>query len=250
MQPDHADQDVVWCSAGGFMEVTEHDITSFGLPCILTLTPNFFQHAAQGQQCQIETTQTFPWALTHSSMHVPAQQVSDYLTAEMLNLHCLCYSMNGMAYVCVTLLKCGAGTEEVSGDSSQDNPPRSPSQHPSDEASSSHGGFWQREPQQGPQWDLLKELQKERPYHAQRNVERQQQSATGTWDFDTEPGHTTGHPTDSSSSQGQEHEKQMLYIQMEFCPRTLKKILVAGPIEEADAWQVRPVSCKAFKAFR
>ena len=30
----------------------------------------------------------------------------------------------------------------------------------------------------------------------------------------------------------------MLYIQMEFCPRTLKKILVAGPIEEADAWQV------------
>ena len=27
-------------------------------------------------------------------------------------------------------------------------------------------------------------------------------------------------------------------LQMEFCPRTLKKILVAGPIEEADAWQV------------
>lgn len=29
-----------------------------------------------------------------------------------------------------------------------------------------------------------------------------------------------------------------MYLQMEFCPRTLKKILVAGPIEEADAWQV------------
>lgn len=27
-------------------------------------------------------------------------------------------------------------------------------------------------------------------------------------------------------------------LQMEFCPRTLKKILVAGPIEECDAWQV------------
>ncbi len=147
-----------------------------------------------------------------------------------------------MAYGAVTLLKCGAGTEEASGDSSQDNPPRSPSHHPSDEASSSHGGFWQREPQQGPQWDLSKEPQKERPNPAQRRLERQQPSATGTWDFDTEPGQTTGHPTDSSSSQGQEHEKRMLYIQMEFCPRTLKKILVAGPIEEADAWQVRPVS--------
>lgn len=32
-------------------------------------------------------------------------------------------------------------------------------------------------------------------------------------------------------------------LQMEFCPRTLKKILVAGPIEECDAWQVMtPVS--------
>lgn len=30
----------------------------------------------------------------------------------------------------------------------------------------------------------------------------------------------------------------MLYIQMEFCPRTLKKTLVAGPIEEGAAWQV------------
>jgi len=168
----------------------------------------------------------------------------------MLIIHCLCYPLNGMAYGVATLLKWGAGTEEASGDSSQDNPPRSPSHHPSDEASSSHGGFWQREPQQGPQWDLQGGPQKERPNHAQRKLERQQQSATGTWDFDTEPGHTTGHPTDSSSSQGQEHEKQMLYIQMEFCPRTLKKILVAGPIEEADAWQVRPLSRKAFKAFQ
>ncbi len=170
--------------------------------------------------------------------------------AGMLMIPCPCYPLHGMAYGVVTLLKCGAGTEEASGDSSQDTPLRSPSQHPSDEASSSHGGFWQREPQQGSQWDLQGGPQKERPYHAERRLERQQQSATGTWDFDTEPGHTTGHPTDSSSSQGQEHEKQMLYIQMEFCPRTLKKILVAGPIEEADAWQVRPVSCKAFKAFQ
>ncbi len=155
---------------------------------------------------------------------------------------------HGMACVSVTLLKWGAGTEEVSGDSSQDNPPRSPSHHPSDEPSSSHEGFWQREPQLGPQWDLQGGSQKEQPNHAERRLDRQQQSATGTWDFDTEPGQTTGQPTDSSSRQGQEHEKQMLYIQMEFCPRTLKKILVAGPIEEADAWQVRPVSCKAFKA--
>ncbi|DBA86090.1 TPA: hypothetical protein ACH3X1_005610 [Trebouxia sp. C0004] len=129
-----------------------------------------------------------------------------------------------------------SGIEEASSDSSQDNHPRSPSHHPSDETSASH--FWQREPQQGPQWDLNKESRKEQPHHAQRELERQQQSATGTWDFDTEPGHTTGHPTNTSSSQGQEHQKQMLYIQMEFCPRTLKKILVAGPIEEADAWQV------------
>ncbi len=140
--------------------------------------------------------------------------------------------------------------EEVSSDSSQDNHPRSSSHHPSDETSSSHGGFWQREPQQGPQWDFQREPRKEQPYHAQRELEMQQPSATGTWDFDTEPGQTTGHPTDSSSSQGQQHAKQMLYIQMEFCPRTLKKILVAGPIEEADAWQVRPLSRKAFKAFQ
>ncbi|KAL0052345.1 hypothetical protein WJX82_000639 [Trebouxia sp. C0006] len=131
-----------------------------------------------------------------------------------------------------------SGTEEVSGDSSQDNPPRSPSHHPSDEPSSSHEGFWQREPQLGPQWDLQGGSQKEQPNHAERRLDRQQQSATGTWDFDTKPGQTTGQPTDSSSRQGQEHEKQMLYIQMEFCPRTLKKILVAGPIEEADAWQL------------
>ena len=31
---------------------------------------------------------------------------------------------------------------------------------------------------------------------------------------------------------------QMLYIQMEFCPRTLKQVLAQGVIDPADAWQV------------
>lgn len=31
----------------------------------------------------------------------------------------------------------------------------------------------------------------------------------------------------------------MLYIQMEFCPRTLKHVLDLGCIEDADAWQVQ-----------
>lgn len=30
----------------------------------------------------------------------------------------------------------------------------------------------------------------------------------------------------------------MLYIQMEFCPRTLKHVLAQGAIEDEDAWQV------------
>lgn len=226
-------------------------LPAFGCPACLTLTHDLFKQAAQSQQCQSGTMQTIPWALTYnSSMHVPAGHVSNCLVAEMLFIHCLCNPLNDVAHGVVTLLKWGAGTEEASSNSSQGDHPRSPSHYPSDETTSSHGGFGQREPQQGPQWDLQKEPQKEHPNQAQRKLERQQQSATGTWDFDTEPGHTTWHPTDSSSSQGQEHEKQMLYIQMEFCPRTLKKILVAGPIEEADAWQVRPMSCKAFKAFQ
>ena len=33
--------------------------------------------------------------------------------------------------------------------------------------------------------------------------------------------------------------RQVLYIQMEFCPRTLRDVLDAGPLQEADAWQVR-----------
>lgn len=84
---------------------------------------------------------------------------------------------------------------------------------PSANASSSNGGgFWQRE------------------------IDGAQQSGTGTWDFDTGPDHEPEQATESSSAPSS--DKQMLYIQMEFCPRTLKKTLVAGPIEEAGAWQV------------
>ena len=36
---------------------------------------------------------------------------------------------------------------------------------------------------------------------------------------------------------------RMLYIQMEFCPRTLKEALDAGPISEDQAWQVCCVCC-------
>ena len=35
-----------------------------------------------------------------------------------------------------------------------------------------------------------------------------------------------------------ESKVQMLYIQMEFCPRTLKQVLDQGAIDPADAWQV------------
>lgn len=31
---------------------------------------------------------------------------------------------------------------------------------------------------------------------------------------------------------------QILYIQMEFCPRTLAQVLEAGGLDEADAWMV------------
>lgn len=34
------------------------------------------------------------------------------------------------------------------------------------------------------------------------------------------------------------HHHQVLYIQMEFCPRTLSSVLEAGGLEEADAWGV------------
>ena len=66
---------------------------------------------------------------------------------------------------------------------------------------------------------------------------QQQQSTTGTWDFETDSKQDAAQPSSSASSQGTK-DKQMLYIQMEFCPRTLKKTLVAGPIEEGAAWQV------------
>ncbi|KAI8469455.1 MAG: hypothetical protein J3K34DRAFT_459347 [Monoraphidium minutum] len=42
----------------------------------------------------------------------------------------------------------------------------------------------------------------------------------------------------SSPRRGDKVPTQMLYIQMEFCPRTLSKVLEEGPMEEADAWQV------------
>ena len=123
------------------------------------------------------------------------------------------------------VVQCLAGTDEASGDHDDVQSPRSPSHQPSEGTSSSNGGLWQKGPQREPE----------------RQPERQQQSATGTWGFGSEAGDSTGQPTESPS--GQEYEKQMLYIQMEFCPRTLKKTLVTGPIEEADAWQVGPAMC-------
>ena len=44
-----------------------------------------------------------------------------------------------------------------------------------------------------------------------------------------------GHADRDTSSQ----HRQVLYIQMEFCPQTLRDVLDAGPLQEADAWQVR-----------
>ena len=34
-----------------------------------------------------------------------------------------------------------------------------------------------------------------------------------------------------------------LFIQMEFCPRTLQQALQQGPLSEDDAWQVPPCPC-------
>ena len=89
-----------------------------------------------------------------------------------------------------------------------------------DGSASNNGGLWQR-----------------------GNAEPSQE---GTWDFDTGPSKSpsqsaaAGHPTAALHTSS---EKQMLYIQMEFCPRTLKQALLAGPIEEADAWQVGCSCC-------
>lgn len=44
-------------------------------------------------------------------------------------------------------------------------------------------------------------------------------------------------PSDAVAQQGS--GKQMLYIQMEFCPRTLKQVLLTGPVDELEAWQVQ-----------
>ena len=44
-----------------------------------------------------------------------------------------------------------------------------------------------------------------------------------------------GHASRDANNQ----HRQVLYIQMEFCPRTLRDVLDAGPLQEADAWQVR-----------
>ena len=104
----------------------------------------------------------------------------------------------------------GLGSSPASSTGDQSQPAaREPSANPS---SSNGGGLWQR------------------------GKDRPQQSDTGTWDFDTDPDHEAGQAAEPSLAPSS--DKQMLYIQMEFCPRTLKKILVAGPIEEADAWQV------------
>ena len=108
----------------------------------------------------------------------------------------------------------GAGSD-ASSDGSSTQP--TASHHSTDRTDSSAGGLWQRG--------------------------NSEPSKDGTWDFDTaEPARTSNQPTaESTSSEAetqQSSEKQMLYIQMEFCPRTLKQVLLAGPIEEADAWQV------------
>ena len=42
-----------------------------------------------------------------------------------------------------------------------------------------------------------------------------------------------------ASRDASSQHRQVLYIQMEFCPRTLRDVLDAGPLQEADAWQVR-----------
>ena len=114
----------------------------------------------------------------------------------------------------------GQSGEEESGSASSSTDLQDQRQSPVRGAASSSdggGGFWQR------------------------GSKAQQQSSTGTWDFETGPERDTGPATSSSSEKG--GDKQMLYIQMEFCPRTLKKILLAGPVEEADAWQVTHSHC-------
>ena len=49
-------------------------------------------------------------------------------------------------------------------------------------------------------------------------------------------GHAAGKRPASREASSQ--HRQVLYIQMEFCPRTLRDVLDAGPLQEADAWQV------------
>ena len=46
-------------------------------------------------------------------------------------------------------------------------------------------------------------------------------------------------PIHISKDAWEKKPQQVLYIQMEFCPRTLRQVLDDGPMPEADAWQVR-----------
>ncbi|GIL65935.1 hypothetical protein Vafri_19563, partial [Volvox africanus] len=47
-----------------------------------------------------------------------------------------------------------------------------------------------------------------------------------------------GHRRKSSQNSTGGSPTQMLYIQMEFCPRTLAEVLQEGPLQEEDAWRV------------
>lgn len=125
---------------------------------------------------------------------------------------------------------CAAASDDASDESSSSD--WEDPHLPTDRAESSHEGLWQR-------GDADRTASSNGGLWQRGNAESSQEE--GTWDFDTG---TSKSPSQSAAAGPPapalhtSSQKQMLYIQMEFCPRTLKQVLLAGPIEEADAWQV------------
>lgn len=63
-------------------------------------------------------------------------------------------------------------------------------------------------------------------------------TSTGT---DTEQKRGARRPNQAIRGTKQSGPQHVLYIQMEFCPRTLRSVLDSGPVDEMEAWQVGPL---------
>lgn len=121
-----------------------------------------------------------------------------------------------------TAFLCNAGHGAQGGSGSMEGPGEM--DRPEEASSSSGAGFWQT--------------------HAARTASASDAMPSAA--AAAPPGGAGGQHRSSAAVSGlgsrreaQQQPQQMLYIQMEFCPRTLRQVLDEGPLDAEDCWQAR-----------